>query len=105
MTTSFAEAARGTLLAVFLSHILISTGCSKKPEPPKGRPPALVVTAVASQKNVAVQLNAIGTMEASESVTVRTQISGELTRVAFREGQDIQKGDVLFQLDPRTYQA
>jgi multidrug efflux system membrane fusion protein len=105
MTTSFAEAARGTVLAVFISLIFISTGCSKKPEPPKGRPPALVVTAVASQKNVAEQLNAIGTMEASESVTVRTQISGELTRVAFREGQDIQKGDVLFELDPRTYQA
>jgi multidrug efflux system membrane fusion protein len=80
-------------------------GCSKKAEPPKGRPPALVVTAVATQQDVPVQIKAIGTMEASESVVVRTQISGELTKVAFREGQDVQKGALLFQLDPRTYQA
>jgi len=44
-------------------------------------------------------------MEASESVVVRTQISGELTKVAFREGQEVQQGALLFQLDPRTYQA
>jgi multidrug efflux system membrane fusion protein len=80
-------------------------GCSKKAEPPKGRPPALVVTTTVSQQDVPLQLKTIGTMEASESVTVRTQISGELTRVAFREGQDVQKGALLFQLDPRTYQA
>ncbi|HEY3415513.1 MAG TPA: efflux RND transporter periplasmic adaptor subunit [Armatimonadota bacterium] len=44
-------------------------------------------------------------MEASESVTIKTQLSGELTRVAFREGQDVQKGALLCQLDPRSYQA
>jgi len=91
-----------TSIAIFL---LVISGCSKKVEPPKGRPPALVVTAAASQQDVPVRLKAIGTMEASESVTVRTQISGELVKVAFREGQDVQKGALLFQLDPRTYQA
>jgi multidrug efflux system membrane fusion protein len=79
--------------------------CTKKTEKPKGRPPALVVTAAATQQDVPVLLKAIGTMEASESVTIRTQISGELIKVAFREGQDVQKGALLFQLDPRTYQA
>lgn len=44
-------------------------------------------------------------MEASESVSIRPQISGELTRVAFREGQDVQKGALLFQLDQRVYLA
>jgi multidrug efflux system membrane fusion protein len=63
------------------------------------------VTAVASQQDVPVQLRAIGTMEASESIAIRTQISGELTKVAFREGQDVQKGALLFQLDSRTYLA
>ncbi|MDD5287285.1 MAG: efflux RND transporter periplasmic adaptor subunit [Desulfuromonadaceae bacterium] len=84
---------------------LATTGCSKKGAAPKGRPPALVVTAKVSQQDVPVQLMAIGTMEASESVTVRTQISGELIGVAFREGQEVQKGALLFQLDPRTYKA
>ena len=92
------------LLTAVLS--LVVSACSdKKKEQPKGRPPALVVTAVSSRQNVPVQLKAIGAMEASESVEVRTQISGELTRVAFREGEDVQKGALLFQLDSRPYQA
>ena len=81
------------------------SGCAKKVEKPKGRPAALVVTAAASQQNVPVVIKAIGNMEASESVAIRTQISGELTKVAFREGQDVQKGALLFQLDSRSYQA
>jgi multidrug efflux system membrane fusion protein len=94
---------RGYLCVVLL--LAAMGGCAKKVEKPKGRPPALVVIAAASQQNVPVQLKAIGTMEASESVTVRTQISGELIKVGFREGQDVQKGALLFLLDPRVYQA
>jgi multidrug efflux system membrane fusion protein len=85
--------------------LLTAAACAKKAEKPKGRPPALVITVGASQQDVPLQLKAIGTMEASESVTIRTQISGEITKVAFREGQDVQKGALLFQLDPRVYQA
>lgn len=92
-------------MALFSVSLLAATGCAKKAEKPKGRPPALVVTAAASQQDVPLQLAAIGTMEASESVAVRTQISGELITVAFSEGQDVQKGALLFQLDPRSYQA
>jgi len=95
----------GLLMVLFSVSILAATGCAKKAEKPKGRPPALVVTAAAGQQDVPLQLAAIGTMEASESVAVRTQISGELITVAFSEGQDVQKGALLFQLDPRSYQA
>jgi multidrug efflux system membrane fusion protein len=96
---------QAAMMAGCMSFLLAAAGCAKKAEKPKGRPPALVVTAAASQQDVPVQLKAIGTMEASESVTIRTQISGELIKVAFREGQDVQKGALLFQLDPRVYQA
>ncbi len=92
-------------MALFSVSLLAAAGCAKKAEKPKGRPPALVVTAAASRQDVPLQLAAIGTMEASESVAVRTQISGELITVAFSEGQDVQKGALLFQLDPRSYQA
>ncbi|HXE96050.1 MAG TPA: efflux RND transporter periplasmic adaptor subunit [Dongiaceae bacterium] len=92
------------LVALFLTCFELS-GCSRKVEKPKGRPPALVITASATQQNVPVLIKAIGTMEASESVVVRTQVSCELTKVAFREGQDVQKGELLFQLDPKAYQA
>lgn len=105
MTACIQFVARGIVLAACTVSILAAAGCSKKAEKPKGRPPALVMTAAASQQDVPVQLKAIGTMEASESVTVRTQISGELVKVGFREGQDVQKGALLFQLDPRSYQA
>ena len=88
-----------------VSLCFVLAGCSKKVEKPKGRPPALVITAPATVQNVPVLIKAIGNIEASESVTIRTQISGELTKVAFREGQDVQKGALLFQLDPRTLQA
>ena len=92
------------LIAISLFCVVMS-GCSKKIEKPKGRPPAFVNVTTASQQNVPVLIKAIGTIEASESVVVRTQISGELTNVTFREGQDVQKGALLFKLDPRTYQA
>jgi multidrug efflux system membrane fusion protein len=84
---------------------LLVAGCSKKVEKPRPKPAALVVTDVSSQRDVPLLLKAIGTMEASESVTIKTQISGEITRVSFREGQEVQKGALLFQLDPRIYLA
>ncbi|MBI5485247.1 MAG: efflux RND transporter periplasmic adaptor subunit [Deltaproteobacteria bacterium] len=96
---------RFAVLIFAAALLLMVAGCSKKAPPAKGRPAALVLVAAVSQQDVPLQIKAIGTMEASESVTIRTQISGELTQVAFREGQDVQKGALLFQLDPRTYQA
>jgi multidrug efflux system membrane fusion protein len=63
------------------------------------------MVAPATQANVPLLIKAIGNMEASESVAIRSQISGELTSVAFREGQEVLKGALLFQLDPRSYQA
>lgn len=105
MKMNCSRLACGIAFAVGLNALLVVSGCAKKVEKPKGRPPALVVTSMVSQQDVPVQIKAIGTMEASESVVVRTQISGELTNVAFREGQDVQRGALLFQLDPRTYQA
>ena len=105
MTIGMTRAAQAAMITGCMVFLFSASGCTSQAEKPKGRPPALVVTAVASQQDVPVQIRAIGTMEASESVTIRTQISGELVKVAFREGQDVQKGALLFQLDPRVYQA
>ena len=92
------------LPVLFLSALVVN-GCSPKAEPVKTRPPALVVTSAVSRQDVPMVLRAVGTVEASESVVIRPQISGELTQVGFREGQDIQKGAVLFQMDQRPYLA
>ncbi|MFH0932964.1 MAG: efflux RND transporter periplasmic adaptor subunit [Nitrospirota bacterium] len=57
------------------------------------------------QKTVPVQIHAIGNAEAYSTVSVKSQIGGELIRVHFKEGQDVRKGDLLFTIDPRPYEA
>ena len=69
------------------------------------RPPVAVAVAPAEQKSMAVQVTAIGTVEAYSQVTVRGQVGGELLRVHITEGQDVKKGDLLFTIDPRTLEA
>ena len=60
--------------------------------------------AVARTGDIDVTLNALGTVTAAAVVTIRPQISGQLQKVAFQEGQLVQKGDFLAQIDPRNYE-
>jgi multidrug efflux system membrane fusion protein len=50
-------------------------------------------------------LSAIGTVTAFNTVTVKTRVDGQIVNVAFKEGQTVQKGDLLVEIDPRPYQA
>jgi len=61
--------------------------------------------AVASPEDVPIYLFGLGTVEAFNTVTVRTQIDGELQKVLFTEGQTVKKGDLLAVIDPRPSQA
>lgn len=74
------------------------------PGGPDGRPVPVLTTAV-SRRDVPIYLDALGTVQAFNTVTVRSQVDGELIEVLFREGQDVKAGDVLAQIDPRTYRA
>lgn len=65
--------------------------------------PVPVVAAVAQTGDVAVTLNGLGTVTPLATVTVKSQISGQLTEVAFQEGQLVHKGDFLAEIDPRPY--
>src|SRR5689334_14841272 len=69
-----------------------------------GQTPIVNVTA-ASRKDIPVYLDGLGTVQAYNTVTVHSQVDGQLMSVAFREGQEVKKGDILAQLDPRTFQA
>jgi membrane fusion protein, multidrug efflux system len=71
---------------------------------PQGAP-VPVTTAVAAQKPMPVAISVIGTAEAFSTVSVRAQITGELTSVMFKEGDDVRKGQVLFSLDRRPLEA
>lgn len=89
-----------------LSIVLMSflSACSKK----SGLPPKLPIPVVADtvvQKTVPVQIRVIGNVEAYSTVSVKSQIGGILTSVHFKEGQDVNKGDLLFTIDPRSYEA
>ena len=84
----------------------ISSGLGKKPERRAGARQAVPVhVANVVQKTIPVELRAVGTVEAYSTVSVRSQITGSLTRVHFKEGRDVQKGDLLFTIDPRPFEA
>ena len=75
---------------------------------PNGRPapPApSVVAATARKGDIDVTLDELGTVMSLATVTVQTQISGQLMQVAFHEGQSVKQGDFLAQIDPRPFQA
>ena len=67
--------------------------------------PVPVVTAAVQQRDVPVEVAAIGNVEAFETVSVRSQVTGAVTEVMFREGDFVKKGDHLFTIDPRPYEA
>jgi multidrug efflux system membrane fusion protein len=97
----------GFISLIFVSFFLTTlfSACSggKSGQPPRQAVP--VTSGMVIQKNVPVQIGAIGNVEAYSTVSVKSQIGGELTRVHFREGQDVRKGDILFTIDPRPYEA
>jgi multidrug efflux system membrane fusion protein len=71
-----------------------------------GQPPAVpVAVALVQQRPVPLELRAIGSAQAYSVVAIHSQITGELTSVNFKEGDDVQKGQVLFTLDRRPLEA
>ena len=64
-----------------------------------------VVVSVVRKADMPVKLSGLGTVVPTEAVTVRTRVDGQLMTVHFKEGQVVQKGDLLMQVDPRPYQV
>ncbi|MDQ2102314.1 MdtA/MuxA family multidrug efflux RND transporter periplasmic adaptor subunit [Azospirillum isscasi] len=76
--------------------------------PPGGFRPGMqtampVVTATVEKGDMPIRLNGLGTVSSLATVTVRPQVGGQLTQVAFAEGQTVQKGDFLAEVDPRPF--
>lgn len=88
---------------LFTALVLGSCKPAAKPQA-AGPPPAVPVSvALATQESFPVEIRAIGNVEASAVIQVKSQVAGELTKVYFTEGGMVNKGDLLFQIDQRPY--
>jgi multidrug efflux system membrane fusion protein len=84
--------------------LVLTAACSG--EKAKPAPPSVpVLVAKVEEKTVPVELKAIGNAEAYATVAVKARIGGQLVKVNFKEGQDVQQGDLLFVIDPRPYEG
>ena len=71
----------------------------------RGGGPIPVTTALVQKKPIPVTISSFGNGEAQQAVQIRAQVTGELSAVHFTEGQEVRKGDELFTIDPRPFQA
>ena len=86
-------------------------GCGKQPQTQAAGGPAAMMMMVVpvsvakvEQQSVPAVLRVVGTVEASAIVQIKSQIAGQIERVAFQEGQNVRKDDLLFVIDRRPYQ-
>lgn len=75
------------------------------PPPPPALPTVPVVAGVVAQHDVPIYLTGVGTVIAYNTVVVHSQIQGQMVSINFTEGQSVNAGDLLAQIDPRPYQA
>ncbi len=85
----------------------LSNGCNKNDAAGMsgGMPPPMVTVTAATTQDVPIYLDEIGKASASEFVTIIPQVSGKVIAKHFVDGADVHKGDLLFEIDPRPYQA
>ena len=96
---------RMALLAISILMALFSASCGQKMEQKAEKPPVPVKAGKVVMKQMPVQISVTGTVESSSTIAVRAQVGGLLTKVHFTEGQDVRKGDILFTIDQRPYEA
>ena len=117
-TFRLALRATAATLLTFMSFLAIQ-GCNNAakeagaPTPGKGKGgrrgdgggPVPVLVATVSQKDVPINIDVIGNVEAYSTISVKSQIGGQLTVASFQEGDFVKKNDLLFTIDPRPYEV
>jgi multidrug efflux system membrane fusion protein len=92
------------LRTLLLSLSLALAGMAYAADAP-ARPPVPVTVGKAMKRDLQTFLEGLGTVQAYNTVTIRPQVDGRLVKLAVKEGQDVKAGDLLFEIDPRPYQA
>ncbi len=72
---------------------------------PEATPAVQVTAGVAETRAMPVYVRGLGTVQAYNTVTVKSRVDGQIMKVDFKEGQEVKAGDLLFEIDPRPYQA
>jgi multidrug efflux system membrane fusion protein len=93
-----------------LAVVLLLSGCGNKQQVQAAggagdRPAAPVVVAGVERRDIPVQILAIGNVEAYQTVQIRSQVNGQIQKIFFKEGEDVHKDQLLFQLGKRPFQA
>jgi membrane fusion protein, multidrug efflux system len=104
-----AERRHAVRLALLPLLLMFMVGCGEKgaaqAEAKKSVPSVPVLTGQVIEKPVPMRLQAIGTVEPMASVAVKAQVDGLIVKVHVRDGQEVAKGDLLFQLDSKPYES
>src|SRR5687767_14865320 len=84
---------------------IIFSGCGSKAQPNFERPPSLVQVTAAVNQDVPTYIDAIGKTVAREVVSIQPQVSGRITKIHFVDGANVKRGQLLFTIDPRPFEA
>jgi membrane fusion protein (multidrug efflux system) len=103
-TQRFTPAVKRSTQATLLAISLLLSSCGEKQAEKTVPPPGVLVQAVA-QKEISESVKFLGRTTAINDVSVRARVQGYLLERNFEEGSDVNKGDLLFKIDPETYEA
>lgn len=92
-------------LGILLAISGLCAGCVNKAQPNFQRPPAPVVVSTAVSQDVSNYMDALGKIVAREVVSIQPQVSGRITQIHFTDGANVNKGQLLFTIDPRPFEA
>jgi membrane fusion protein, multidrug efflux system len=92
--------------AVSLPVFFVGCGANSKSAQASGAPPSIpVAVASAERRDFPVYLSGLGSVQASNTVSLKSRVDGQIVQIAFREGQFVKQGDLLLVIDPRPYQV
>jgi membrane fusion protein, multidrug efflux system len=107
-----AKKSRGSIFAILGAVMLaamVALGFyrhgSTQAAPNTALPPIPVTVTEAAQRDVPIYYDALGTVQARNTVAIRAQVNGQIISIAFRQGQEVKQGDVLAKIDPAPFKA
>lgn len=92
-------------LGAWMAHTQWSVEAAAQNPAPASAPAVPVTAGTAEARDMPVFVRGIGSVQAFNTVTVKTRVDGQIVKVDFTEGQEVKAGDLLFEIDPRPFQA